>query len=95
VALEEELTGGMGIDTPGATWTDVAADPAEGVPVAELPLLTASGVAASPDVGASGVAAGPAEAGLGADGTVGPLATVTGAACKGAAAPAAGGTGLT
>jgi hypothetical protein len=101
MAVEEELTGGVEggveLDAPGATWTDVAADPAEGVPVAELLLLAASGVAASPDVedGARGVAAGSAEAGLGADGTVGPPATVTGAACTGPAAPAAGGSGLT
>ena len=90
VVVEEELIGGMGIDTPGATWTDVAADPAAGVPVAELPLLTALGVAASPDV-EDGARGGLAEAGLGADGTVGPLAAVTGVACNGPAAPAAGG----
>jgi hypothetical protein len=97
MAVEEELTGGMEIDTPGAIWTDVIVDPAEGVPVAELLLLPASGVAASPDAedGAGGIAAGWAEAGFGADGTMGPLAVVTGAACKGPAAPAAGRSGLT
>lgn len=96
-AVEEELTGGMGIDTPGATWTDVTGDPTGSGPVAEFPLLTASGVAASPDVedGAGGAAAGSAEAGGGADGVAGSLATVVvGATCKGAAAPAAGGSGL-
>jgi hypothetical protein len=75
----------------------VAVDPAEGVPVAELLLLAVSGVAASTGVedDARGVAAGTAEAGLGVGGTVGPLASVTGAACTVPAAPAAGGSGLT
>jgi hypothetical protein len=97
VAVAGELTDGVELDAPGATWTDVAGDPAEGVPVAELLLLAALGVAASPDVeeGARGVAGGSAEAGLGADGTVGPPATVTRAACTGPATPAAGRSGLT
>jgi hypothetical protein len=84
VAVEEELTGGMGTDTPGATWTDMAVGPAEGVPVAELLLLAASGIAAAS-----------AEAGLGADGTVGTLATGVETACEGPAAPAAGRSTLT
>ena len=95
MAVAGELTDGVELDAPGATWTDVDADPAEGVPVAELLLLAASGVAPDVEDGAKGVAGGSAEAGLGADGTVGPPATVTGAACKGPAAPAAGGSGLT
>ena len=97
VAAEEELTDGVEIDTPGAAWTGVAVDSAGSVPVAELSLFTVSGVAASTDVegGARGVAVGSAEAGLGSDGTVGSLATVRGAACKGAAALAAGRSGLT
>jgi hypothetical protein len=84
MAVEEELTGAMGTDTPGATWTDMAVGPAEGVPVAELLLLAASGIAAVS-----------AEAGLGADGTVGTLATVVEAACEGPAASAAGRSTLT
>ena len=59
LAVEGELTGGMGIDTPGASWTELGAGPAEGVAIAELLSLAAWGVAASPDAeeGATGVAA--------------------------------------
>jgi hypothetical protein len=90
MAVEEEL------DAPGVTWTGVAADPAEGVPVAELLLLAASVVAAAPGVeAAGGVAAGSVEAGFGAGGIVGSFATVRGAICKGSAAPASGRSGLT
>ncbi len=82
MVVEEELTGGVELDAAGAALTGVAADPAEGVPVAEPLLLAALGVAATTDVedGARGVAAGAVDAGLGAGGAVGPLATVTGAA---------------
>jgi len=34
VAAEEEFAGGVELDASGATWTDVAADPPEGVAVA-------------------------------------------------------------
>ena len=97
MVVEGELvTGGVELDAPGATWTGVAVAE-EGDTVAELLLLSGAGVAASPDVegGAGGVVTGSAEAGLGDDGTLGALATLAVAACKGAAAPTAGGTGPT
>jgi hypothetical protein len=89
-AIEEEPTGEVELDAPGVIGTDMAADPADGVPAAELLLLTVGGIAASPgaEVGASGVAAG-----LGADGTAGPLATTMGA-CEDPAAPPSGRSGL-
>lgn len=90
MAVEEEL------DAPGVTWTGVAADTAEGVPVAELLLFMPSGVVAAPGAeAAGGVAAGSVEAGFGAGGIVGSFATVRGSICKGSAAPASGRNGLT
>ncbi len=85
VAAEEEFAGGVELDAFGATWTDVAADPPEGVAVAGF---GAGGATAL-------LAAGGAVALLAAGGAMALLATVTEAACEGTAAPAAGGAGLT
>ena len=96
MAVEEELAGGVELGAPGTTWTGVAADPAEGVPVAELLLFAVSGVAGAPGAeAAGGGAAGSAEAGFGADWIVGSLATVMGVICKGSAVLASGRSGLT
>jgi hypothetical protein len=72
----------MGIDTPGATWTDVTVDPAADVPtaellLAELLLFTASGVAATPDMEEGARGSGSEWAGIPA--TELPLRTASGA----------------
>ena len=103
VGVEEEFAGGVELDAFGATWTDVAADPPDGVAVAGLAvdgavaLLAADGAAAllAADGAVELLAADGAVELLAADGAGALLVAVTGAACEGPAAPAAGRSGVT
>jgi hypothetical protein len=103
VGVEEEFVGCVELDASGVTWTDVGADPPEGVAATGFAadgvaaLLAADGVTALLTADGAVVLLGVdgAVVLLGVDGAMALFATVTEAACEGTAPPAAGTAGLT